>query len=282
MRTAVPVTLVALLASIASADCVPPNCVAGGGPGPKSTDCFVAWSGIPGMTVTCTDGDACDSDGKADGLCTIPVQACINVPGLGSCTPGGLSAAPSVTPASQPAAQMLENELTTLNLTAEGCTAPGLPVPLGVKLAGIKPGKARMTVTATSGGKRDRDKLRLTCMPSATAPSFAQDVQPILTAKCAIPACHSGPQPSGGQNLEAGRAYADDVDVHATTGPRVRVKRGSIRASEVAHRILGQALPPGGAIMPQGCPGFPPAGGCLTPAEIFTILSWIQNGALNN
>jgi hypothetical protein len=34
--------------------------------------------------------------------------------------------------------------------------------------------------------------------------------------------------------------------------------------------------------MPQGCPNLPPAGGCLTDAQIFTILSWIANGAPDN
>ncbi len=65
------------------------------------------------------------------------------------------------------------------------------------------------------------------------------------------------------------------------------MKPGSIRQSQLAHRILGQGLPRFhgmviGAIMPQGCPGFPPAGGCLTTAETFTILSWIAEGAPNN
>jgi hypothetical protein len=34
--------------------------------------------------------------------------------------------------------------------------------------------------------------------------------------------------------------------------------------------------------MPQGCPGFPPLGGCLTREEIFTIVAWIAEGAPNN
>ena len=30
--------------------------------------------------------------------------------------------------------------------------------------------------------------------------------------------------------------------------------------------------------MPLGCPGVPPAGGCLPAAETFAILSWIADG----
>src|SRR5947199_5810206 len=61
----IPVALafVLALAPAARADC-PPDCVAGGGP--SATDCFVAWSGLPGMSETCADGEACDIDGKVD------------------------------------------------------------------------------------------------------------------------------------------------------------------------------------------------------------------------
>ncbi|HTD27664.1 MAG TPA: hypothetical protein VK649_11825, partial [Candidatus Elarobacter sp.] len=125
---------------------------------------------------------------------------------------------------------------------------------------------------------------RLTCTPGAAQPSFAQNVQPIFTSRCAITSCHTGPpqQASGGQSLDAAVAYAQSVNAPATTGKLLRVKPGSIRASQLAHRILGQGLPRGGAVMPQGCPGFPPAGGCLTTEEIFTILSWIAAGAPDN
>jgi hypothetical protein len=34
--------------------------------------------------------------------------------------------------------------------------------------------------------------------------------------------------------------------------------------------------------MPFGCPLAPGVGGCLTNAEIYTILAWIQSGAPNN
>jgi hypothetical protein len=53
----------------------------------------------------------------------------------------------------------------------------------------------------------------------------------------------------------------------------------------MARKILGRGLSgngSNGAMMPQGCPGVAPAGGCLTPAEQYQILSWIQAGAPNN
>jgi hypothetical protein len=271
---------VVFAAPIAFADC-PPDCVAGGGP--AATDCFVAFSGIPSTSVTCTDGDAsCDTDGAADGACTLALQVCAAVAGLGSCTPAPLASPPAVKPANDPVAQQLSAALQGL---AQGCRPVSLHLPLKVSLAGIKPGKSKLTVSATSGGKTDRDKLRLTCAPSRTAPSFTQEVQPIFTSRCATSACHDASFRGGNQVLAAGMAYADTVGVKSSEIPNLfRVKPGSLKSSFLARKILGQGVPPGrgGAMMPQGCPGIPPTSGCLTSSELFTILSWIQNGAPND
>ena len=104
MRIAVALAFVLVLGPAARADC-PPDCVGGGGP--SATDCFVAWSGLPGMSETCADGEACDLDGKVDGICMLGLQGCINVPGLGACTPAGLSGPPTVTPSKTPTGQAL-------------------------------------------------------------------------------------------------------------------------------------------------------------------------------
>src|SRR5215468_195509 len=133
------------------ADC-PPDCVGGGGP--AATDCFVAFGGITAASTTCVDGDPCDLDGKADGVCTFGVQACINVPGLPSCTPGTLSGPPSVKPASSPAAQALASALAALDPTTQSCTPAGVvTVPLKVGVGPMKPAVAKLSVTASSGGK---------------------------------------------------------------------------------------------------------------------------------
>ena len=291
MRTPTALLLVLLLSGAATADC-PPDCVPGGGP--PATDCFVTFSGIPGTTVSCTDGDAsCDTDGKADGGCTFGLQVCVNasVPGL-QCTPGSLTGPPTVKPAKDAAAQQLAAALQSLPLAAQGCTPPGLRIPLKVSLAGIKPGKLRVTVTATSGGKRDKDKLKLACLPSTVAPSLVNQVQPIFglgrsdpNGRCTFSGCHSGPSPGGALNLEPGHSYPDSVNVPSTEVRKyARVKPGSIKLSLLARKILGEGIPPGtGSKMPQGCPAIiPPVTQCPTDAEIFTILSWIANGAPNN
>jgi hypothetical protein len=276
-RAASLLVLPFLVVGSAAADCVPPNCAAGGGP--AATDCFVAFGGTTTMSLTCTDGTSCDMDGQADGKCTFGLQACINVPGLGSCSPAGLSAPPTVKPASNPTAQALASALAGLDLSASACTPPGIPVPVNLSVRGIKAGKAKLKITATSAGKKDADKLKLSCMPTTTAISYAQQVEPIVTEKCAYSGCHDTFSAGGGQVLDQGKGFANSVNAHASLGSRVRVKPGSISGSEMARRLIGKGMAAGGTMMPQGCPGVPPNHGCLTDAEKFTILYWIATGA---
>lgn len=274
-----------LLGGVAGADC-PGTCVPGGGP--AATDCFVQWSGVPGPTtvnVACTDGDAsCDLDSTVDGVCTFGLQACLGAAGT-SCPATALTGPPTVTPTRDLAAQELASALAAIDLATGGCTAPGIHVPLKLSLAGIVPGRARFTVVAAAGSKRDRDKVKLTCQPSPVVKSFANDVQPILTSRCATPACHTAASRGGGQNLEPDAAYGDSVNARSAGDPKlVRVKPGNLRQSFMARKLLAMGIPKlgGGAVMPLGCPGLPPAGGCLGPGELYTILSWIKTGALNN
>jgi hypothetical protein len=254
----------------ARAQCPPPGCFAGGGP--AATDCFVEWAGVPAAHTPCVDGSSCDADGIADGTCTFPIAGCINVP---PCT-GPLT---SVTVKGRDAgSQALGAALTALPLGESTCTSAGFK--LSTKppaLAGIKPGVSRFTVTAIDGGKRDRDVLKLTCEPAA--PSLATDIQPIFDTKCATPACHVGTPASGNLNLEAGNALANTVSQPAVSTfakHRVRVKPGSVKLSYLARKIMGKGLFPGDSVMPQACGALVP---CLTDAEKYLILAWIQSGA---
>src|SRR5262249_36933709 len=115
-------------------------------------------------------------------------------------------------------------------------------------------------------------------------PSFAADIQPILTQRCTQGACHGSDFVSQGLNLSEGAAYAALVGPKATEGGSLKiVTQGNISKSFMARKILGRGLKvSSGSMMPPGCPGVPPACGCLSPAEIYTILSWIQSGAPNN
>jgi hypothetical protein len=265
MRVPAVLVLLLVLGGSGRAAC-PADCVPGGGP--TATDCFVAWSGLDASAATCVDGTGCDRDGTADGVCTVGLEGCVNVPGLGDCTPGALSASPSVRSRS-PAGRTLAAALGTLDRGQPGCTAAGIAVPVKVSLAGRKAGTVRLVVTAASGGKRDRDTLLLTCAPSAPPPFAA--VQDVFTRRCATPSCHLGFSAAERLNLEAGRAYGATVNQPAAQKTRLAiVAPGSLRASYLARKLLGKGI--AGARMP-----FDPTP--LSPADLHTILAWIEHGA---
>ena len=134
MRLATVVVIAAAaLGGRARAQC-PSVCLPGGGP--ARTDCVIEWSGLPGMTASCVDGTGCDQDGVADGTCTFPLLACINVTGSADCTPGTLAGPPTVNPAKAPAAQALASALGALDPAGHGCTAPGIAALVGSPLIG--------------------------------------------------------------------------------------------------------------------------------------------------
>lgn len=268
--------LLATLGGVAAAECAP-GCIGGGGP--ATNDCIVTWGGITSTVATCIDGSACDQDGLTDGVCTFPLEACFGVDptcGVTSVT------SVKVAPASLAAGPALSGGIQAL---APGqCTAPGFAVPVKRTPAKLKPGKAKLKVLTVADGKKDADKLTLTCLPAT--PSFAAQVQPIFTARCANPTCHDDDSVAQGLNLSAPEAPASVVNVLSTVAAPLRlVTPGNIKKSFLAKKIV-----PGtklkfveGATMPQGCPGAPLSdGGCTTDAEIYTILAWIQAGAPAN
>jgi hypothetical protein len=278
MRHGLVLTLGSLLvARLAGAVC-PPDCVGGGGP--AATDCVIEWGGIAGTVTNCVDGDpTCDQDGKADGICTFPLQACFDVGGTcGVSTMTSVKVAPR-TVAAGPA---LQSAMETL--TPGQCTTPGFAIPVKPSngMTPIKPGVAKLKVTAVADGKKDPDKLNLTCSPAT--PSFTNDVQPILTQRCTTSGCHNASFRAENQVLEEGQAYTNIVGRPSAEGGKLLVVApGSIAKSFLARKITGKGLKvANGTLMPQGCPLAPGTGGCLTDAEIYTILAWIQSGAPNN
>lgn len=260
----------------------PPDCLSGGGS--PTTHCFLEFGGIPATVDSCGDGaPACDADGVVNGECTFGLSACLNVAGDPRCEPPGLSGPPVVRPSSNPVAQSLMQSLAPLDPTRAGCTAPGLAVPLATTLNGVKRGVARLTVTASAGHQRDRNKLVLTCNPSPVPPSLAHVIQPIFRTHCAIPACHDSAPGAIAPALDAADVYAELVNVPATNVPSLMlVHPGSVRDSYLARKILGKRIPDHTQRMPQGCPAQVPAGGCLSDGELAAIIAWIQAGAPDN
>src|SRR5207244_8601291 len=103
----------------------------------------------------------------------------------------------------------------------------------------------------------------------ATSPSFSHDIVRIFTSNgpktCARVGCHSGPNPTGGQNLEAASAYANIVNVPSNEKPALlRIKPGDAANSYLFQKITGA---PGlaGSRMPTA--GGPPAAGDIEPSR---------------
>jgi hypothetical protein len=272
MRLPLALVAVVLAASLTFAQC-PGTCSGGGGP--AATDCFLAYGGAPGKAIACTDGDgSCDSDGTIDGTCTFGLTACTNV-AVGACSATPLDGPPAVV-AKGTGAEAFTSAVAALSTSTPACTQPGLVkltiVPSQTKL---KPAKLTLRMTAVAGGKKDKDTLKLVCNPAK--PSLAANVQPIFTENCTYAGCHSGALPQSSLSLEDGESAANLAE-HALSSPRtLRVKPGNLKKSYLAKGILGD----GAVKMPDGCPQvIPPVERCLSDLEVYTILAWIQAGAL--
>ncbi|HWO90043.1 MAG TPA: Ig-like domain-containing protein [Gemmatimonadales bacterium] len=143
--------------------------------------------------------------------------------------------------------------------------------------SGTSPSTATVTAVANgstrlvlSGGTRS-DSASITVNIPTT---LSGDVQPILTANCALSGCHTGAFPQEGLNLSAGQTYANTVGVPAPQFPEaIRVIAGDPENSYLVRKIEGRNI--NGARMPQGAAP-------LTQQQINTIRAWIAAGAMNN
>jgi Stigma-specific protein, Stig1/Planctomycete cytochrome C len=106
--------------------------------------------------------------------------------------------------------------------------------------------------------------------------SFAKDVAPILEGACTSAGCHAGVKPKEGLSLDAGRAYAELVNVTASQcgGNRKLVAPGSPSTSYLLQKMLGVEV----------CSGtqMPKAGQTLPRPQLDVISSWICAGAADN
>ncbi|HTJ84513.1 MAG TPA: PE-PGRS family protein [Polyangiaceae bacterium] len=124
------------------------------------------------------------------------------------------------------------------------------------------------STATTSGG----DPFDCSGLPAV---SFAADVQPIFTEKCAKSSCHTGTLAKSGLNLSAGQAYAELVGVETAqcNHTRQRVSGGDPSASYLLSKVRGVDLCSTSKRMP------PPLAPALSDAEIDTIGAWICAGA---
>ena len=116
-----------------------------------------------------------------------------------------------------------------------------------------------------------------TTIPGTIPVSFSADVQPILTANCALAGCHAAPAPQEGLDLRPGRSYARLVNVDSRGCPRFkRVLPGRPDASYLLFKLAG---PPQECFSGDRMPDLAPP---LPARDQDTIRAWIAQGAPDN
>lgn len=152
-------------------------------------------------------------------------------------------------------------------------TAPGQTT---FSVAGLTPGQTYYFVVRAQdqAGNIDTNSLEKSATP--TAPSFANDVQPILQNNCTGGGCHSGMRAAENLNLDtANTSYAALVNVSSTQcTSNKRVVPSQPDQSYLMWKLLGTGPCFTGSRMPKGTP--------LSAAQIATIRMWIQAGAPKN
>ena len=156
--------------------------------------------------------------------------------------------------------------------------------PGALAIAVLAIGGALTGCAGSGGGGGGSAPPKRACKPPAVLTiSFAHTIQPIFDRSCALVSCHTGAVPAQGQDLTAGVAYSQLVNVPSTEQPKLkRVNPGHPELSYLVRKIEGGPNI-SGVLMPNGCPGVPQNGAqCLTADEIAAIVQWVTECAPNN
>ncbi len=149
------------------------------GGGAVGTDCWSEFSdvspvlnsrGKPTSKTVCRDGEACDRDGEADGVCTFAVGLCLRVPRSG-CTVPPFSNIEMTQLGQSTLDPSLQSLLSAAQAILGGSTAECVgPVPVQVPLLstpqGLRPSKKRLRVRVRGPQRAvDTDRLTFRCVP---------------------------------------------------------------------------------------------------------------------
>ncbi len=108
-------------------------------------------------------------------------------------------------------------------------------------------------------------------------PSFATDIQPIFTRRCAIGGCHTVNSLRADLVLSPGHAYDSIVNKPSFLNPALdRIEPGDAASSWLVLMIEEDED------ARLHYPRMPLGGQPLTPNQIATIVNWVENGALRN
>jgi len=289
-----------------------------GGGGSSRTDCLLVFDAAindpPPPAVPkryrCVDGDPCDADGTANGVCAFDVTVCANSTfNAAACT---LSGVKSVTVDHaldngdrkfDPDFQALQSRIDSAivgpsdppDTDPDDCALPTrFLVPVLGPFAGnvCKRNKKELKLTAVSvpvAGvlKKDRDKLKMECDPAPAgcdpmvvyAGTFDRIRRQIFDQRCATSGCHDSQSQQSELLLEGDAAYTNLVDVTphnpvaaAAGWLRVDATNASTDTSYLFHKLTGDLAPGMGSRMPL-------AGGALDDYLIDIVRLWIEAGA---
>ena len=108
--------------------------------------------------------------------------------------------------------------------------------------------------------------------PDPTA-TFTRVQAEVFTPSCALSGCHSGASPKVGQDLSAGKAYAQIVNVRSVESTRLRIAPGDPDASYLISKVRGDATITGSRM---------PLGGALPADREKLLVDWVRRGAPND
>ncbi len=298
-----------LVATSASAD------IYGGG-GSSRNDCLLVFDAALNHPVAkprrirCTDGDpTCDSDGVVNGVCQVDVSVCGNSSfNPTKCTLNGIATVlvdhaldngdKKFDPDFQALQARIDNQLAPPNSDPDSCTTP---IRVSLRIDGPTPSnrckraKKNIGITTFSQvieGKihRDRDKLRIQCLPAPDqcdpalffSGTYDRIQKQVFDASCARSGCHDSESQTGGLLLEQAGSYTNLVDADpsnplalgagwkrvTTSGPM----SGDLETSYLYHKVTGDLGVGFGERMPFGSPK-------LKSYLIDIIELWILAGA---
>ncbi len=161
---------------------------------------------------------------------------------------------------------------------AQDFTKPTLTSPPGatsIKVSGLK-GRTQYFWVVRARDEAGNADSNTKEVSATTLVSFDGNVQPILTAHCAVLGCHTGANPTGFIVLAAGFSFAAIGNASSTQLPTMKlVEPGFPDKSYVYKKITGAGAT--GTVMPP-----PATSDFLTQAEKDTIFEWILQGGANN
>lgn len=150
--------------------------------GDPATDCTMELYGVelvprregrPARAAICTDGAACDADGRVDGGCTFPLGLCFNVEDarLPECTPASVATVRLQRAKPEGAGAEALAAAASQALPAVGGTCVfGDGIRVELRDGGTRAGKGRVKFRAASGDvepQADIDAVRMICEPAS-------------------------------------------------------------------------------------------------------------------